>query len=192
MFRVFNFLQEEYKFMKANNYDNCDLSPLANVTKRTALATGISLRTVSKILSKEREKLSSSAKSTTEAKRGKTSKSKITVNEEEAHTEKKHERMLTLFPRKFTDVDSELSSSCDTTTEETDDTEQQGNEEKEVNIDRNFFEIEIVPSSSCAFEEAVIDIKQEVTEESDSSSEEIMPPVKKLCKSNNYNTDNDE
>ncbi|CAH2109197.1 unnamed protein product [Euphydryas editha] len=47
--------------MKANNIDNCDLSPLANIRKRTAEATGISERTVTTILKEEKELPSSSA-----------------------------------------------------------------------------------------------------------------------------------
>lgn len=48
--------------MKANNHDNCDLSPLANVSKRTAVATAISERTVTSILKEEKGMPSTSAK----------------------------------------------------------------------------------------------------------------------------------
>ncbi|KAI5640285.1 hypothetical protein NE865_07384 [Phthorimaea operculella] len=50
--RVHQFLKQEYEFMKATNYDNCDLTPLARVYKRTAEAVGVSPRTISRILSK--------------------------------------------------------------------------------------------------------------------------------------------
>ncbi|XP_041982726.1 uncharacterized protein LOC121735835 [Aricia agestis] len=67
--RVYHFLQEEYNFMKANNMDNCDLSPLANIRKRTAEATGISERTVTTILKEEKELPSSSASFTSPMKK---------------------------------------------------------------------------------------------------------------------------
>ncbi|XP_037876446.1 uncharacterized protein LOC105841410 [Bombyx mori] len=67
--RVYHFLREEYNFMKANNMDNCDLSPLANIRKRTAEATGISERTVTAILKEEKELPSSSASFTSPMKK---------------------------------------------------------------------------------------------------------------------------
>ncbi|KAL0830136.1 hypothetical protein ABMA28_003593 [Loxostege sticticalis] len=64
--KVFHFLQEEYNFMKANNTDKCDVSPLANVLKRTADATGVSKRTVTRILKEEKNLPSTSAKFTSQ------------------------------------------------------------------------------------------------------------------------------
>ncbi|KAL0859197.1 hypothetical protein ABMA27_011015 [Loxostege sticticalis] len=52
--KVFHFLRQEYQFMKTHNYDNCDLSPLANITRRTAEATGVGEKLVSTILKEER------------------------------------------------------------------------------------------------------------------------------------------
>ncbi|KAL0852133.1 hypothetical protein ABMA28_000370 [Loxostege sticticalis] len=62
--KIIHFLQEEYNFMKTNNTDKCDLSPLANVLKRTADATGLSERTVTRILKEEKNLPSTSAKFT--------------------------------------------------------------------------------------------------------------------------------
>ncbi|XP_072935183.1 uncharacterized protein [Epargyreus clarus] len=53
--RVFHFLRDEYDFMKTHNVENSDLSPLANIRRRTAEATGVSERTVSRILKEEKE-----------------------------------------------------------------------------------------------------------------------------------------
>lgn len=50
--------------MKVNNRDKCDLSPLANVLKRTAEATGVSERTLTRILKEEKELPSPSSKFT--------------------------------------------------------------------------------------------------------------------------------
>lgn len=55
--------------MKANNTDGCDLSPLANILERTAQATGVSERTVSRILKEEKELPSSSTKFTSPMKK---------------------------------------------------------------------------------------------------------------------------
>lgn len=55
--------------MKANNTDKCDLSPLANVLKRTADATGVSERTVTRILKEEKNLPSTSAKFTSPVKK---------------------------------------------------------------------------------------------------------------------------
>ncbi|XP_028158200.1 uncharacterized protein LOC114351259 [Ostrinia furnacalis] len=60
--KVYHFLQEEYQFLKTHNSDKCDLSPLANITKRTAEATGASERTISRILKEEKELPSPSSK----------------------------------------------------------------------------------------------------------------------------------
>ncbi|CAH2098567.1 unnamed protein product [Euphydryas editha] len=59
---VYHFLQEEYNFMKENNHDWCDLTPLSNIRKRTANATGVSERTVTTILKEEKELPSTSGK----------------------------------------------------------------------------------------------------------------------------------
>ncbi|CAH2088633.1 unnamed protein product [Euphydryas editha] len=59
---VYHFLQEEYNFMKENNNDWCDLTPLSNIRKRTANATGVSERTVTTILKEEKELPSTSGK----------------------------------------------------------------------------------------------------------------------------------
>lgn len=48
--------------MKTNNHDNCNLSPLANARKRTAVATAISKCTVTSILKEEKEMPYTSAK----------------------------------------------------------------------------------------------------------------------------------
>ncbi|KAJ0181358.1 hypothetical protein K1T71_003443 [Dendrolimus kikuchii] len=53
--KVFHYLKEEYYFMKLNNSDKCDLTPLANILRRTAEATGVSERTVTRILKEETE-----------------------------------------------------------------------------------------------------------------------------------------
>ncbi|XP_046966920.1 uncharacterized protein LOC124534920 [Vanessa cardui] len=67
--RVYHFLQGEYNFMKANNMDHCDLSPLANIRKRTAEATGFSERTVTTILKEEKELPCTSASFTSPTKK---------------------------------------------------------------------------------------------------------------------------
>ncbi|KAJ2945253.1 hypothetical protein O0L34_g9325 [Tuta absoluta] len=54
--RVSQFLKEEYEFMKATNYDHCDLTLLSQVRRRTADAVGVSPITVAKILNEEHKK----------------------------------------------------------------------------------------------------------------------------------------
>lgn len=52
---VYHFLKEEYEFTELHREPNCDISHLRNITKRTAAATGVSERTVQKILKEERD-----------------------------------------------------------------------------------------------------------------------------------------
>ncbi|XP_045766308.1 uncharacterized protein LOC123879202 [Maniola jurtina] len=78
--KVFHFLQEEYNFMKVNNSDKCDLSPLANVLKRTAEATGVSERTVTRILKEEKELPSPSSKFTSPMKKRRKRDSKFMLD----------------------------------------------------------------------------------------------------------------
>ena len=47
--------------MKINNSDKCDLTPLANILRRTAESTGVSERTVTRILKEETESQSPSS-----------------------------------------------------------------------------------------------------------------------------------
>lgn len=66
--------------MKANNTDRCDLSPLANVLKRTAEATGVCERTVTRILKEEKELQSPSAKFTSPMKKRRKRDSKFLLD----------------------------------------------------------------------------------------------------------------
>ncbi|XP_047032322.1 uncharacterized protein LOC124639129 isoform X1 [Helicoverpa zea] len=52
---VYRYLKEEYKFTVLYLEPNCDISHLRNITERTAAATGVSPRTVQKILKEERD-----------------------------------------------------------------------------------------------------------------------------------------
>lgn len=66
--------------MKANNSDGCDLSPLANILERTAQATGVSERTVTRILKEEKELPSSSTKFTSPMKKRRKRDSKFNLD----------------------------------------------------------------------------------------------------------------
>lgn len=48
--RVYNYLQTEYDYMKALVGDICDVSPLADILKRTAEATGVTEDTITQIV----------------------------------------------------------------------------------------------------------------------------------------------
>nr|XP_021196957.2 uncharacterized protein LOC110381085 [Helicoverpa armigera] len=52
---VYRYLKEEYNFTVLYLEPNCDISHLRNITERTAAATGVSPRTVQKILKEERD-----------------------------------------------------------------------------------------------------------------------------------------
>ncbi|XP_022823556.1 variable charge X-linked protein 3B-like [Spodoptera litura] len=55
--KVYRFLKDEYEFTDLHKEPNADITHLRNITQRTAEATGVSERTVYKILREEREKL---------------------------------------------------------------------------------------------------------------------------------------
>ncbi|CAH1634866.1 unnamed protein product [Spodoptera littoralis] len=55
--KVYRFLKHEYEFTDLHKEPNADITHLRNITQRTAEATGVSERTVYKILKEEREKL---------------------------------------------------------------------------------------------------------------------------------------
>ncbi|XP_023933911.2 uncharacterized protein LOC112042931 [Bicyclus anynana] len=59
---VYHFLKEEYDFSKLFAEPNCDLSHLQNISQRTAEATGVSCKTVLRILKEEKEMPSTSSK----------------------------------------------------------------------------------------------------------------------------------
>lgn len=54
--KVYKFLKEEYLFTMMHKDCKCDLSHLRNISRRTADATNVSLRTVAQLLSEDRQK----------------------------------------------------------------------------------------------------------------------------------------
>ncbi|CAG4973860.1 unnamed protein product [Parnassius apollo] len=59
---VYHFLKTEYEFTVNFKEPNCDISHLRNIAKRTAEATGVSERTVQRILKEERDLPSTSSR----------------------------------------------------------------------------------------------------------------------------------
>lgn len=77
---VYHFLKEEYEFTIANQEPNCDLSHLRNISQRTADATGVSLRTVQRILKEEKELPSTSSNFTSPMKKRRKRDNKMEID----------------------------------------------------------------------------------------------------------------
>lgn len=77
---VYHFLREEYEFTKSVAEPNCDLSHLRDITRRTAEATGVSMKTVQRILKEEKELPSCSSNFTSPMKKRRKRDSKIEID----------------------------------------------------------------------------------------------------------------
>ncbi|CAB3262361.1 unnamed protein product [Arctia plantaginis] len=91
---VYRYLQTEYEYLKSKIDSNCDLTPLGNILKRTAEATGVSEQTVTSLLEKGKRPLESTQK-TVQRKRAKSSSyfedDDVSPVEEESSSEEKSE-----------------------------------------------------------------------------------------------------
>ncbi|XP_047538671.1 uncharacterized protein LOC125072190 [Vanessa atalanta] len=77
---VYHFLREEYEFTKSVAEPNCDLSHLGDITRRTAEATGDSMKTVQRILKEEKELPSCSSNFTSPMKKRRKRDSKVEID----------------------------------------------------------------------------------------------------------------
>lgn len=84
--KVFHFLRDEYKFTELYKEPHCDLSHLRNITRRTAEATGASMRTVQKILQEERQLPSGSTQFPAPHKNRQKRPCKVDINERLVYT----------------------------------------------------------------------------------------------------------
>lgn len=77
---VYHFLREEYELTKSFMEPNCDLSHLRDITRRTAEATGVSQKTVQRILKEEKELPSTSSKFTSPMKKRRKRDNKVDID----------------------------------------------------------------------------------------------------------------
>lgn len=77
---VYHFLREEYEFTKTYMEPNSDLSHLRDITLRTAAATGVSTKTVQRILKEEKELPFTSSTFTSPMKKRRKRENKIEID----------------------------------------------------------------------------------------------------------------